>query len=307
MDARPRTDGRSTGLGDPAADAAGAYPPDPSTSSSAPGRDAGPRGAVGVPEDGASRGRARDRRARPSGRGRSWCVSSTTVDYLEDVAGASEAPKWWQLYVFTDRGLSEEMLRRVARRRYRRVCFTVDFPVGGLRHRDTRTGSCMPIGLPERRLVFDPMITWDDLALDPRARPVAAPREGHPHRRGRRASRSSTAPTASSSPTTAAGSSTGSPPGSRRCPRSSRRWPAGCRCSWTAASGGGPTSSRRSRSAPRRCWWVARPRWGLAVGGEQGVVDVLRDPAGRARERDGASRVLERSGRPRDGRRLRAR
>ncbi|MGH2589802.1 MAG: alpha-hydroxy acid oxidase, partial [Actinomycetota bacterium] len=43
------------------------------------------------------------------------------------------------------------------------VCFTVDFPVGGLRHRDTRSGFDMPIGLPQGDMVFDPNITWDDL------------------------------------------------------------------------------------------------------------------------------------------------
>src|SRR4051794_35959359 len=40
-------------------------------------------------------------------------VSSTTFSYLEDVAQASGGPKWWQLYVFTDRGVSEEILHRV--------------------------------------------------------------------------------------------------------------------------------------------------------------------------------------------------
>ena len=48
-------------------------------------------------------------------------VSSTATDILEDVASASDGPKWWQLYVFTDRGRSGEMLRegglgRVSRR-----------------------------------------------------------------------------------------------------------------------------------------------------------------------------------------------
>lgn len=92
------------------------------------------------------------------------CVSSTTVEYLEDVAGASDGPKWWQLYVYTDRGYSAEMLRRVHASGYAAVCFTVDFPVGGLRHRDTRNAFLMPIGLPDDDLVFDPTISWADLA-----------------------------------------------------------------------------------------------------------------------------------------------
>jgi 4-hydroxymandelate oxidase len=90
-------------------------------------------------------------------------VSTTAMDLLEDVAAASAFTKWWQLYLFTDRGLTEEMLHRVHGAGYGAVCFTVDFPVGGLRHRDTRSGFDMPMGLPEDEQVYDPAITWDDL------------------------------------------------------------------------------------------------------------------------------------------------
>jgi L-lactate dehydrogenase (cytochrome) len=86
------------------------------------------------------------------------------MDLLEEIAAASEFTKWWQLYVFTDRGLTEELLHRVHAARYGALCFTVDFPVGGLRHRDTRSGFDMPQGLPEDDQVYDHAITWDDLA-----------------------------------------------------------------------------------------------------------------------------------------------
>ena len=91
-------------------------------------------------------------------------VSTTTHEYLEDVASASNGPKWWQLYVFTDRGLTTEMLERVEASGFLAICFTVDFPVAGLRHRDSRSGFEMPVGLPHDELVFDPDITWDDLS-----------------------------------------------------------------------------------------------------------------------------------------------
>ncbi len=91
-------------------------------------------------------------------------VSTTAVDVLEDVAAASDAPKWWQLYVFTDRGLTAEMLHRVTASGFAAVCFTVDFPVAGLRHRDTRSAFQMKIGLPQDDLVYDPRISWQDLA-----------------------------------------------------------------------------------------------------------------------------------------------
>jgi isopentenyl diphosphate isomerase/L-lactate dehydrogenase-like FMN-dependent dehydrogenase len=91
-------------------------------------------------------------------------VSSTTVGYLEDVAAASAFAKWWQLYVYSDRGFTREMLERVHASGYAAVCFTVDLPVVGLRHRDDRNAFVMPIGLPQDDLVFDPNISWDDIA-----------------------------------------------------------------------------------------------------------------------------------------------
>jgi 4-hydroxymandelate oxidase len=125
---------------------------------------------------------AYQRRAHPDGElataraaaraGTVMVVSSTTVDYLEDIAGASDAPKWWQLYVFTDRGASVEMLHRVHAAGFAAVCLTVDFPDSGLRHRDTRSGFDMPIGLPQDELVFAPDLSWDDLAWIREAAPV---------------------------------------------------------------------------------------------------------------------------------------
>jgi isopentenyl diphosphate isomerase/L-lactate dehydrogenase-like FMN-dependent dehydrogenase len=91
-------------------------------------------------------------------------VSSTAHTYLEDVASAGDAPKWWQLYIFTDRGYTAEMLHRVHASGFSAICFTVDLPIVGLRHRDTRSGFDMPVGLPHDEFVFEPTITWDDLA-----------------------------------------------------------------------------------------------------------------------------------------------
>jgi 4-hydroxymandelate oxidase len=92
-------------------------------------------------------------------------VSTTAADDLEEVAKAGDMPKWWQLYIFTDRGKTAEVLDRVAAAGYAAICWTVDFPANGLRHRDTRNGFVMPMGLEVDELVYDPMITWDDLAF----------------------------------------------------------------------------------------------------------------------------------------------
>jgi 4-hydroxymandelate oxidase len=91
-------------------------------------------------------------------------VSSTTEAYLEEVAEAADGPLWWQLYVAQDRGFTAAMLERVVAAGYRAICWTVDFVVNGLRHRDTRSGFVMPIGIGASDYLFDPMLTWDDLA-----------------------------------------------------------------------------------------------------------------------------------------------
>jgi 4-hydroxymandelate oxidase len=92
-------------------------------------------------------------------------VSSTAVDDLERIAEASDGPKWWQLYLFADPGLNEEMLARVVSAGYEAICWTVDFPVGGLRHRDTRSGFVMPFGIGDADHVYEPDMTWDHLAF----------------------------------------------------------------------------------------------------------------------------------------------
>jgi 4-hydroxymandelate oxidase len=91
-------------------------------------------------------------------------VSSTALDDLEAVAEASDAPKWWQLYVFEDRGATTDMLARVVEARYEAICLTVDAPILGLRHRDTRHGFVPAMGASSSRLPFDPMLSWDDVA-----------------------------------------------------------------------------------------------------------------------------------------------
>jgi 4-hydroxymandelate oxidase len=92
-------------------------------------------------------------------------ISSTAVDRLEEIAAASAAPKWWQLYLFTDVGRSADMLRRVAEAGFRAICWTVDFPVAGLRHRDSRSGFVMPVGIPGDELVYESNLTWDHLGF----------------------------------------------------------------------------------------------------------------------------------------------
>lgn len=91
-------------------------------------------------------------------------VPSPAERDLEVVAAASDAPKWWQLYVFRDRTFSEDVLHRAVAAGYAAIVFTVDLPIGGLRHRDARNRFEIPPELGPSIADYDPAIDWDHLA-----------------------------------------------------------------------------------------------------------------------------------------------
>jgi 4-hydroxymandelate oxidase len=99
-------------------------------------------------------------------------LSATATHRLDDVAKASHVPKWFQLYMYRDRGFSKEALLRAYELRFAAVVFTVDVPVLGKRDRDRRNELDMPIEGPGQELDFDPAITWDDLAWIREAAPL---------------------------------------------------------------------------------------------------------------------------------------
>jgi isopentenyl diphosphate isomerase/L-lactate dehydrogenase-like FMN-dependent dehydrogenase len=57
------------------------------------------------------------------------------------------------------------MLARVVSSGYRAICWTVDFPVAGLRHRDARSGFVMPFGLGDSDQPYESNLTWDHLTF----------------------------------------------------------------------------------------------------------------------------------------------
>jgi isopentenyl diphosphate isomerase/L-lactate dehydrogenase-like FMN-dependent dehydrogenase len=91
-------------------------------------------------------------------------VSSTASQILDAVASAADGPKWWQLYLSTDRGFSSEMLAQVVAAGYAAICWTVDLPAFGLRHRDTRNVFEIPEHFLDPRYDYDPNITWADVS-----------------------------------------------------------------------------------------------------------------------------------------------
>jgi L-lactate dehydrogenase (cytochrome) len=122
---------------------------------------------------------------------------------IEEVSAAAPGPKWFQLYVMTDRAIAFDMLARASAAGYEALVLTVDVAVAGVRERDLRNRFSVPPRLTLRtaaqgvlrprwsrnfiarpRLTpgnvsvsggvtahaewvnrqFDPTVSWDDLA-----------------------------------------------------------------------------------------------------------------------------------------------
>lgn len=101
--------------------------------------------------------------------------SQTTTDPAVVAAAMGGADRWLQLYVFKDRGISDDLVRAAQDGGYEALVITVDFPYGGLRERDQRSGYAVehptyvnlasgPMTPAERHAMHDPNLTWDDIA-----------------------------------------------------------------------------------------------------------------------------------------------
>jgi len=73
-----------------------------------------------------------------------YSLSTLGTTTIEDAAAASAGPKLFQLYVFKDRGLTEDFLARCKQQNYKALCLTVDTPLAGNRERDIVYGMSAP-------------------------------------------------------------------------------------------------------------------------------------------------------------------
>jgi 4-hydroxymandelate oxidase len=69
------------------------------------------------------------------------CLSTLATTSAAELASVVPgAPRWFQLYVFTDRGVSRELVAQAVDNGYEALVITVDLPVLGIRERDLRSG-----------------------------------------------------------------------------------------------------------------------------------------------------------------------
>lgn len=64
-----------------------------------------------------------------------FCLSTMAICGIEEVAAASGAPEWFQLYMIRDRGYMRALLQRAAGAGCQVLVFTVDLPVPGVRYK----------------------------------------------------------------------------------------------------------------------------------------------------------------------------
>ena len=99
-----------------------------------------------------------------------YTLSTLSTRSIEEVAEVSDGPKWFQVYVWKDRGLVEEMLQRAQAAGYEAIVLTVDTAVLGRRERDVRRGFSLPpkIGLDTIiDGILHPGWTWSFLTSEP--------------------------------------------------------------------------------------------------------------------------------------------
>jgi L-lactate dehydrogenase (cytochrome) len=99
-----------------------------------------------------------------------YTLSTLSTRSIEEVAAVSTGRRWFQVYVWRDRGLVREMLERAAATGYEAIVITVDTAVLGRRERDVRRGFTLPPKLGLDTLIdgaLHPGWTWSFLRADP--------------------------------------------------------------------------------------------------------------------------------------------
>jgi L-lactate dehydrogenase (cytochrome) len=99
-----------------------------------------------------------------------YTLSTMGTRSIEEVAAVSNGRKWFQVYVWRDRGLVKEMLGRAAAAGYEAIVITVDTAVLGRRERDVRHGFTLPPRLGPGTLLdgaLHPGWTWDFVRAEP--------------------------------------------------------------------------------------------------------------------------------------------
>jgi L-lactate dehydrogenase (cytochrome) len=101
---------------------------------------------IGLAGMNARRGEVQAARAAEAA-GLPFCLSTVSACPLAEVAAATHAPLWFQLYMIRDRAFMRDLLAQAKLAGCSALVFTVDMPVPGSRYRDYRSGLAGATGL----------------------------------------------------------------------------------------------------------------------------------------------------------------
>ena len=76
--------------------------------------------------------------------GTAFCLSHGSVCTLEELAETGAAPRWMQVFLYRDRGFTQEFVERTQAANYDALVLTVDNQILGQRERDLRNGFTIP-------------------------------------------------------------------------------------------------------------------------------------------------------------------
>ena len=82
-----------------------------------------------------------------------YCTSHASTATIEEIGAATPGPKWMQVFLYKDRGLTAEFADRAAAAGYKGLILTVDNQVMAGRDRDARNGMTFPLRWGPRSLV----------------------------------------------------------------------------------------------------------------------------------------------------------
>ncbi|MGH2753666.1 MAG: alpha-hydroxy acid oxidase [Actinomycetota bacterium] len=89
------------------------------------------------------------------------CLSTIANRSLEDVAAVGDAPRWFQLYIHKDRGISKTLIERAAAAGYRAIVVTADLPYPGYRERELRSPVVFTAEAPSEKEAFGNFAGFD--------------------------------------------------------------------------------------------------------------------------------------------------
>jgi isopentenyl diphosphate isomerase/L-lactate dehydrogenase-like FMN-dependent dehydrogenase len=76
--------------------------------------------------------------------GTPFCLSHASTCTMEELAAGSAAPRWMQVFLYRDRGLTREFVERAQASGFETLVLTIDNQLVGNRERDIRNGFAIP-------------------------------------------------------------------------------------------------------------------------------------------------------------------